>query len=68
MTSKIIPFINVRNNICSLSCDTQSLDSKYLSNGCIEKEAYKGYHIFKKQTIKHEFYYDLWEIKRNFIN
>ena len=45
---KIIPFINIGNNICSLSCDTQSLDSKYLSNGYIEKEAYQGYHILKK--------------------
>lgn len=64
MTSKIIPFINVGNNTCNLSCDTQSLHSKYLSNGCIEKEAYKGYHILKKQTIKHEFYYDLRNKKK----
>ena len=48
MTLKIIPFINIGNNICSLSCDTQSLDSKYLSNGYIEKEAHQGYHILKK--------------------
>ena len=48
MTSKITPFINIGNNICSLFCDTQSLDSKYLSNGYTEKEAYQGYHLLKK--------------------
>lgn len=48
MTLKIIPFINTGNNIRSLSCDTQSLDGKYLSSGYIEKEACQGYHILKK--------------------
>ena len=48
MSGKYFETINIGNNICSLSCDTQSLDSKYLSNGYIEKEAYQGYHILKK--------------------